>query len=63
MKAVGTEIPQLARLQPCCTKDEGVAMQVETSNHPKLLQSQAEVVSVRGKVGAETPAGEYCGDE
>jgi len=38
-------------------------MQVEASNHPKLLWAKAMVVSVRGKVGAETPAGEYYGDE
>jgi|GEM_PF-3207505 len=31
-------------------------MQVEASKHPKLLWARAMVVSVRGKVGAETPA-------
>jgi len=31
-------------------------MQVEASNHPKLLWARATMVSVRGKDGAETPA-------
>jgi len=38
---------------PCCTGDEGrplgAAMQVEASNHLKLLWSKAMVVSVREK--------------
>jgi len=33
--------PECAQMQPCCTKDEGrplgTAMQVEVSNHLKLL--------------------------
>ena len=39
---------------PCCTGDEGrpleAAMQVEASNHLKLLWSKAMVVSVKEKV-------------
>ena len=39
---------------PCCTRDEGrslgAAMQVEASNHLKLLWSKATVVSVKEKV-------------
>jgi hypothetical protein len=39
---------------PCCTGDEGrplgAAMQVEASNHLKLLWSKATVVSVKEKV-------------
>jgi hypothetical protein len=39
---------------PCCTGDEGrpleAAMQVEASNHLKLLWSKAMVVSVKDKV-------------
>ena len=42
------------KLQPCCTEDEGrplgAAMQVEASNHLKLLLSKAMVVSVKEKV-------------
>ena len=38
---------------PCCTRDEGgplgAAMQVEASNHLKLLWSKAMVVSVKEK--------------
>ena len=38
---------------PCCTEDEGrplgAAMQVEASNHLKLLRSKAVVVSVKEK--------------
>ena len=38
---------------PCCTEDEGrplgAAMQVEASNHLKLLWSKAMVVSVKEK--------------
>ena len=38
---------------PCCTGDEGrslgAAMQVEASNHLKLLWSKAMVVSVKEK--------------
>jgi hypothetical protein len=45
---------QLLKLQPCCTEDEGgplgAAMQVEASNHLKLLWSKATVVSVKEKV-------------
>jgi RNA-directed DNA polymerase len=45
---------QLLKLQPCCTEDEGgplgAAMQVEASNHLKLLWSKAMVVSVKEKV-------------
>jgi len=40
-------------VQPCCTKDEGgplgAAIQVEASNHLKLLWSKAMVVSVKEK--------------
>jgi len=42
-------------VQPCCTEDEGgplgAAMQVEASNHLKLLWSKAMVVSVKEKAG------------
>jgi hypothetical protein len=40
-------------MQPCCTEDEGgpleAAIQVEASNHLKLLWSKATVVSVKEK--------------
>lgn len=40
-------------MQPCCTEDEGrpleAAIQVEASNHLKLLWSKAMVVSVKEK--------------
>ncbi len=45
------------RMQLCCTKDEGgpleTAMQVEVSNHLKLLWSKATVVSVKEKAGQD----------
>jgi hypothetical protein len=41
-------------MQLCCTRDEGrpfgAAIQVEASNHLKLLWSKAMVVSVKEKV-------------
>jgi len=41
------------RMQLCCTEDESrsleTAMQVEVSNHLKLLWTKAMVVSVKGK--------------
>jgi len=41
------------RMQLCCTEDEsrslGTAMQVEVSNHLKLLWTKAMVVSVKEK--------------
>ena len=44
-------------MQLCCTKDESrsreTAMQVEVSNHLKLLQSKAVVVSVKEKAGQD----------
>ena len=40
-------------MQPCCTEDEGgpleAAIQVEASNHRKLLWTKAMVVSVTEK--------------
>ncbi len=38
-------------------------MQVEASNHLKLLWSKAMVVNVKAKVEAKTSAGECYGDE
>ena len=44
-------------MQPCCTKDESrsleTAMQVEVSNHLKLLRTKAVVVSVKEKAGLD----------
>ena len=45
-------------VQPCCTGDEGwplgAAIQVEASNHLKLLWSKAMVVSVKEKAGQDS---------
>jgi len=53
--------------KPCLTKDEGgpfeAAMQVEASNHRKLLRSKAVVVSVTAKRRGKTPSGMCHGDE
>jgi hypothetical protein len=44
-------------MQLCCTEDEsrslGTAMQVEVSNHLKLLWTKAMVVSVKEKAGQD----------
>ena len=44
-------------MQLCCTKDEGgplgTVMQVEVSNHLKLLWTKAMVVSVKEKAGQD----------
>jgi hypothetical protein len=48
------EAEMVCWMQLCCTRDEGgpfgAAMQVEASNHLKLLWSKAMVVSVKEKV-------------
>jgi len=51
---------------PCCIRDEGrpleAAMQVEASNHLKLLWTKAMVVSVKERRG-KTSSGKCYGDE
>jgi len=46
------------KMQLCCTEDEsrslGTAMQVEVSNHLKLLRTKAVVVSVKEKAGQDS---------
>jgi hypothetical protein len=57
----------LDSLESCLTKDgggpSGAAMQVEASNHRKLLWSKATVVSVTAKRRGKTQSGECHGDE
>jgi hypothetical protein len=54
------------KMQLCCTKDESrsleTAIQVEVSNHLKLLWTKAMVVSVKEKAG-EDLSGKCYGDE
>jgi hypothetical protein len=71
IRSYGGSVPRRRGLvdspKPCLTKDEGgpfeAAMQVEASNHRKLLRSKAVVVSVTAKRRGKTPSGMCHGDE